>query len=88
MREQLGDYGRGAPNDPDIDPKRMLFPIEALKSFEKMTPEDIKLLGMDPKFSNPCWMIIRVLAVAPPPVRPSVTNTDGKSSPDDLIKAY
>jgi len=27
-------------------------------------------MGMDPKYSRPEWMIIKALAVCPPPVRP------------------
>lgn len=45
-------------------------------------------MGMDPKSSRPEWMIIKALAVCPPPVRPSVEAGDGARSNDDLTYAY
>ena len=43
---------------------------------------------MDPKLSRPEWMVIKALAVAPPPVRPSVEAGDGMRSNDDLTYGY
>ena len=43
---------------------------------------------MDPKYSRPEWMIIKALAVCPPPVRPQVEAGDGKTSNHDLTYAY
>lgn len=43
---------------------------------------------MDPRESRPEWMIIKALAVAPPPVRPSVQAGDGVRGVDDLTYAY
>jgi DNA-directed RNA polymerase II subunit RPB1 len=45
-------------------------------------------MGMHPKWSRPEWMVIKVLAVAPPPVRPQVEAGDGMRSNDDLTYAY
>jgi DNA-directed RNA polymerase beta' subunit len=45
-------------------------------------------MGMDPKESRPEWMVISTLAIAPPPVRPSVQAGDGVRSEDDLTYAY
>jgi len=45
-------------------------------------------MGLDPIHSRPEWMIIKVLTVAPPPVRPSVQAGDGVRSEDDLTFAY
>ena len=45
-------------------------------------------MGLDPKESRPEWMIISILAVAPPPVRPSVDGGNGVRSEDDLTYAY
>ena len=63
-------------------------PEEIRRIFCKITDEDVKLLGFDPKSSRPEWMIIQALAVAPPPVRPSVQAGDGVRSMDDLTYAY
>jgi DNA-directed RNA polymerase beta' subunit len=54
----------------------------------KISDEDVKLMGLDPRQSRPEWMIIQALAVAPPPVRPSVQAGDGARGVDDLTYAY
>lgn len=59
-----------------------------MRIFKKIQDEDLKLMGMDPKSSRPEWMIIKALAVCPPPVRPSVEAGDGARSNDDLTYAY
>jgi DNA-directed RNA polymerase beta' subunit len=48
-----------------------------MRIFKKINDEDLKLMGMDQKSSRPEWMIIKALAVCPPPVRPSVEAGDG-----------
>lgn len=71
------------------DPKSSLKAIDVLKLFERIPDEELRLLGMDPKHARPAWMIIQELAVAPPPVRPSVdSGGGGGSSNDDLTVAY
>jgi DNA-directed RNA polymerase beta' subunit len=59
-----------------------------MRIFKKIQDDDLKLMGMDPKSSRPEWMIIKALAVCPPPVRPSVEAGDGARSNDDLTYAY
>ena len=46
------------------------------------------MLGLDKNRANPSNMIIENLAVAPPPVRPSVAMTNSMRSEDDLTVAY
>ena len=46
------------------------------------------MLGLHKQRSNPSNMIIEKLAVAPPPVRPSVCMTNSMRSEDDLTVAY
>jgi DNA-directed RNA polymerase II subunit RPB1 len=46
------------------------------------------MMGLDKKNCNPANMIIEDLAVAPPPVRPSVAMTNSVRSEDDLTVAY
>ena len=41
------------------------------------------MLGLDPTYARPDWMVLTVLPVPPPPVRPSVA-MDGARSEDDL----
>ena len=59
-----------------------------MRIFKKIPDEDLRLLGMDKKYSRPEWMIIKALAVGPPPVRPSVEAGDGMRSNDDLTYVY
>lgn len=40
--------------------------------FKHITDEECFILGMDPKFARPDWMIVTVLPVPPLPVRPAV----------------
>ena len=70
------------------DRKEILWPDEALKVLERISDEDLKLMGCDPRIGRPDWAILRVLAVAPPPVRPSVLMTSTMRSEDDLTYAY
>jgi DNA-directed RNA polymerase subunit A' len=53
-----------------------------------VSDEDIRIMGMNPKESRPEWMIISVLPVGPPPIRPSVVAGDAQRSEDDLTYAY
>jgi DNA-directed RNA polymerase II subunit RPB1 len=46
------------------------------------------MMGLDKKGADPVNMIIEVLAVAPPPVRPSVVMSNSLRSEDDLTIAY
>lgn len=37
-----------------------------------ITDEEVVIMGMDPKFARPDWMILTVLPVPPLPVRPAI----------------
>jgi DNA-directed RNA polymerase II subunit RPB1 len=39
---------------------------------KRISDEDCLLLGLNPKYARPDWMILQVLPIPPPPVRPSV----------------
>ena len=55
-----------------------------LRCFQRITDEDVTLIGFNPKFSRPDWMICYVLAVPPLTVRPSVIMDDNQRMEDDL----
>ena len=59
-------------------------PELVLRCFERITDKHVELLGFNPKFSRPDWMICTVLAVPPLTVRPSVVMDDNQRSEDDL----
>ena len=61
-----------------------LTPSMIRERMERITDEDLELLGFDPKAARPEWMIIQVLPVPPVYVRPSITLESGIRSEDDL----
>ena len=44
----------------------------AYEILRRISDEDCKVMGFNPKFAHPSWMILTVLPVPPPAVRPSV----------------
>ena len=55
-----------------------------LRAFQRITDEDCRLIGLNPEFARPEWMICTVLAVPPLTVRPSVVMDDNQRMEDDL----
>ena len=47
--------------------------------FKRISDEDCIIMGMDPRFARPDWMIITVLPVPPLCVRPSIVMFGGSS---------
>ena len=70
------------------DNKQVLWPEQAKSTLEKITEEHLIKMGLHKQNANPANMIIENLAVAPPPVRPSVAMTNSMRSEDDLTVAY
>jgi len=62
----------------------ILQPEMVLRTFQRMTDRHVELIGLNPKFSRPDWMICTVLAVPPLTVRPSVIMEDNQRMEDDL----
>ncbi|KAK3854868.1 hypothetical protein Pcinc_038689 [Petrolisthes cinctipes] len=52
--------------------------------FRHISDEECYLLGMDPRYARPDWMIITVLPVPPLPVRPAVVMYGSARNQDDL----
>lgn len=46
--------------------------FQVLSILKRITDEDCTTLGLNPQFARPDWMILQVLPIPPPPVRPSV----------------
>ena len=46
--------------------------MQVLSVLKRISDEDCQLLGFNPKYARPDWMILEVLPIPPPPVRPSV----------------
>ncbi|CAM9431387.1 unnamed protein product [Chrysoparadoxa australica] len=67
------------------DRKSTLSADKVYDIFRNISDEDIKILGLDPKYSRPEWLLITVLPVPPPHVRPTVVMDGGLNrSEDDL----
>ena len=56
----------------------------AFDILKRVSDADVKLLGLDPKWSRPEWLLVSVLPVPPPHVRPAVEVDGASQSEDDL----
>ncbi|GJT21720.1 retrotransposon protein, putative, ty1-copia subclass [Tanacetum coccineum] len=52
--------------------KQQLSAERVLSLLKRISDDGCLLLGLDPKYARPDWMIMQVLPIPPPPVRPSV----------------
>ncbi|MFM7853254.1 MAG: hypothetical protein ACKO96_15355, partial [Flammeovirgaceae bacterium] len=75
-------------NEEISDRKRNLTAEECLRIFKKISAEDCIALGFEPTRARPDWMIITLLPVCPPQVRPSVAVDATLRSEDDLTFQY
>jgi len=64
--------------------KTRLFPTEIREKLARITDEDARLLGINPKSCRPEWSVLTLLLVPPVTVRPSITLETGERSEDDL----
>ncbi len=65
-------------------PLGRLWPNKIFNWLDQIPSDHLRLLGYDPNFSHPKWMVIRVLPVPPICVRPSILLETGIRSEDDL----
>jgi DNA-directed RNA polymerase II subunit RPB1 len=69
----------------DEDSKKQVLTVENIKSiFERMSDEDVELLGFSKSWCRPEWLICSVFPVPPPSVRPSVKIDDSQRQDDDI----
>ncbi len=61
-----------------------LTPIEIRDRLEKISDDDYRVMGINPKTARLEWAILTVLPVPPITVRPSITLDSGVRSEDDL----
>ncbi|KAL6659840.1 hypothetical protein ACP70R_002669 [Stipagrostis hirtigluma subsp. patula] len=67
-----------------VERKQILSAERVLNVLKRINDEDCLLLGLNPKYARPDWMILQVLPIPPPPVRPSVMMGTSTRSEDDL----
>ena len=72
----------------DEDSKRVLRASEVLEIFSRIDDETINILGLNATFSRPEFLLIKVLVVSPPIVRPSIELSSSARSEDDLTHLY
>jgi DNA-directed RNA polymerase subunit A' len=61
-----------------------LTPSMIRERLERISNEDMEILGFNPNVARPEWMVLQVLPVPPVYVRPSITLESGIRSEDDL----
>ena len=61
-----------------------LTPERVIKSFKRISDEDVNFMGFSSVWSRPEWMVCQALAVPPPAVRPSVKHDSQQRSEDDI----
>ncbi len=61
-----------------------LLPVAIRERLERVSDEDLRLLGYDPSSTRPEWFVLQALPVPPVSVRPSITLESGIRSEDDL----
>eukprot|EP00727_Mastigamoeba_balamuthi_P013257 m51a1_g8554 putative dna-directed rna polymerase ii subunit rpb1 (1811) ;mRNA; r:140398-146391 len=64
--------------------EQTLTASEAYDILRHISNEDCRLMGLDPQRARPEWMIVSILPIPPPQVRPSVVQGGEKASDDDL----
>ena len=65
--------------------KRPITPSDVYTAFKKMSDSDLHIIGLSEEYARPEWMILTVMPVPPPPVRPSIAVDGGAMrSEDDL----
>ena len=70
------------------DSKRDLTAREVYNIFKNIDDETIRMLGLSTVFSRPENMVLRVLLVAPPAIRPSIEMSATGRAEDDITHLY
>ncbi|KAI8514192.1 DNA-directed RNA polymerase II subunit RPB1, partial [Branchiostoma belcheri] len=71
-------------NEDSQERKIQLSAERVLEIFKRISDEECSIMGMDPRFARPDWMVVTVLPVAPLQVRPSVVMFGAARGQDDL----
>nr|UXY86654.1 DNA-directed RNA polymerase II largest chain [Cryptomonas paramecium] len=72
--------------DPKItsEPTRILSAERIYEIFKQISDQDCDKIGLNPKLARPDWMILTVLPVPPPSIRPSIIFDSTSRAEDDL----
>jgi len=72
---------------PKVMEKKLIPPEVAQNILRRISDDDLRDLGLNRDYARPDWMVITVLPVPPPPVRPSISmdgTGQGLRNEDDL----
>ena len=74
--------------DENDQQKMELTAERAHRILKAISDEDCRKLGFDPQYARPDWMVLTVLPVPPPQVRPSIRmeGTGGRGEDDLTVK--
>jgi len=78
-------------DDNDDTPVNIIQKFNAeiiLAIFKRISEDDALVMGFSPKWCMPSWLIMTILPVVPPCVRPSVRQYNSQRSEDDLTNKY
>ncbi|XP_040371173.1 DNA-directed RNA polymerase II subunit RPB1 isoform X1 [Rosa chinensis] len=67
-----------------VERKQILTAEKVLSLLKRISDEDCQFLGLNPEYARPDWMILQVLPIPPPAVRPPVMMSSSAMSEDDL----
>jgi len=67
-----------------LENDKRINPIEVRSRLEKVSDDDVKALGLNPKHARPEWMVLTIMPIPPVTMRPSITLESGERSEDDL----
>ena len=59
-------------NEDSQEKKIALTAERVFEIFKRITDEECEIIGMDPRWCRPDWLVVTVLPVPPLPVRPAV----------------
>ena len=71
--------------EPNVETVKKEFTADEVHTiFQRISEDDMIMLGFNPKWNRPDWMVCTVIPVPPPPVRPSIIEENGQRREDDL----
>ncbi|KAI0242172.1 DNA-directed RNA polymerase II core subunit rpo21 [Massospora cicadina] len=70
--------------DVSPDEKLIMTPQYILQTFKKISDADLEAMGLSSQFARPEWMILSIIPVPPPCVRPSIVVAGTGRGEDDL----
>ena len=72
----------------DADRQMLILPEKGLEVLSRLSDDDVELMGFHPRYSHPKWLILTMLPIAPPAVRPSIRQDNNQRREDDITFAY